>query len=195
MRRLLNDNLLDKVPVNNNLELVKSLNGEHCVTDKTQIIIVGTITPPKACGYFYTSPYNCVYGYIDEVRGANLKVLKKKLKTDASSKSEIIKTLQQEKIAFLDIMKRVIRKKDSSADDDIKNFSLDYDVFEKVFTNLLKNENVKIICNSRLAEAGYNKIKESLWTNRKLLLPESIYISQVRRLQKTEKPKWLKDLV
>ncbi|MBR2871644.1 MAG: hypothetical protein IKB98_09780 [Clostridia bacterium] len=189
MKRLLNSEDIKLININIDEELVGSFNKEHCVSDKTKVIIVGTITPPKGCGYFYTSPYNCIYGYIDETRKTNLKELKRKLKTDPTIKSDIIKILKEERIAFLDIMKEAIRKKDSSADNDIKNFSLDYDIFEEVFTNILKNNNVKVICNSRLAEEGYKRIKEEL--KNKIILPDNIYISQVRRLQKIWKEKWL----
>lgn len=192
MKRLVASNELNSLTINNGYELVKSYNEENCVTKETKIIIVGTITPPKANGYFYTSPYNCIYGYIDAVRGTNLKELKRLLKKDYTKKQEIIDVLKNQGIAFLDIMKEVIRKQGSSADDDIQNFSLDYEMFEKVFTEIIKSNKVKIICNSRLAEMGYDTIKNAL--KDKIILPKEIYVSQVRRLQKTEKEKWLKEL-
>jgi hypothetical protein len=52
---------------------------------------------------------------------------------------------------------------------------------------------VKVICNSRLAQDGYIRIKEA-FESKGITLPEPIYISQVRRLQKREKPKWLQEL-
>lgn len=193
MKRVLDKIKIEEAVIKPNEERVDSFNGEHCVTVDTEIIIVGTITPPKACGYFYTSPYNCIYGYIDDVRKTGLKKLKRDLKTDLSAKGKIITTLKQQKIAFLDVMEKVIRTKDSSADDDIQNFSLDYNVFEQVFGNTLLNKNVKIICNSKLAQAGYNRIKDEL-QKKGVTLPDSIYVSQVRRLQKQYKPVWLKEL-
>ena len=193
MKRLVTRATIKSLTIKPDQELVQSLNTEHCITNETQIIIIGTITPPKACGYFYTSPYNCIYGYIDEARGTNLKELKRKLKTDIIVKAEIIKTLQNEKIAFLDIMEEAIRKEKSSADDDIEHFSLDYDRFEKVFRQIIANKNVTVICNSRLAQAGYNKIKDDLM-KKGIVLPESIYIPQVRRLQKIYKSEWIDEL-
>lgn len=193
MKRLVNRATIKCLTIKSDQELVQSLNKEHCITNETKIIIVGTITPPKACGYFYTSPYNCIYGYIDEARGINLKELKRKLKTDTTVKSQIIKTLQNEKIAFLDIMEEAIRKKNSSADDEIEHFSLDCDSFENVFGKILANKKVKVICNSRLAQAGYNKMKNDL-EGKGITWPDSIYIPQVRRLQKIYKSEWLKEL-
>lgn len=193
MKRLLSSKEVKSLQISNGFELVESYNKENCVTAKTKIIIVGTITPPKASVYFYTSPYNCIYGYIDNVRGTNLKDLKKASKKDTGVKGQIVDLLQKEGIAFLDIMKDAVRKDGSSSDDDIKNFSLDFDIFETVFAKTLKSSAVKVICNSRLAEQGYNKIKDELKV-KGIDLPESIYISQVRRLQKTEKAKWLKEL-
>ena len=194
MKRLLSCKEISSLKINNGYEKVESYNMENCVTENTKIIIVGTITPPKASGYFYTSPYNCIYGYIDSVRKTSLKDLKKSLKIDTINKNKIIDILKKEGIAFLDIMKCVIRKKGSSADADIQNFSLDFEIFKKVFCEMTICNKVKIICNSRLAEMGYKKIKEEL-KKEGIILPENIYISQVRRLQKTEKEKWLKELI
>ncbi len=48
-------------------EFVENFNKYSCVTPKTRLIIVGTITPPDGMnnGYFYTAPHNsvavCVY--------------------------------------------------------------------------------------------------------------------------------------
>ncbi|MGN0813264.1 MAG: hypothetical protein ACI4MQ_07140 [Candidatus Coproplasma sp.] len=193
MKRLLDKIKIEQAVIESNKERVESFNREHCVTKDTEIIIVGTITPPKACGYFYTSPYNCIYGYIDEVRNTGLKELKRKLKTHSTAKDEIVATLTQQKIAFLDVMEKVIRIKGSSADDDIQNFCLDYNAFEQVFGDLLVNKGVKIICNSRLAQAGYNRIKDGLKI-KGVNLPDSIYVSQVRRLQKQYKKDWLEVL-
>ena len=193
MRRLLNSMEMKNLPISVGYEMVKSLNQSHCVTSETKIIIVGTITPPKACGYFYTSPYNCIYGYIDSVRGTDLCGLKKKLKSNVAIKANIISLLEKEKIAFLDVIDEAIRKTGSSADDDIANFSLDYSTFETVFNIIPKGGKVKVICNSRLAQDGYIRIKEAS-ESKGITLPEPIYISQVRRLQKREKPKWLQEL-
>lgn len=101
-------------------ECVSSFNSQHCVTDDTKIIIVGTITPPQGTnnGYFYTAPRNNIYGYIDEARGTNLKELKNKLNGGNLTNlqktqivNEIKDVLREQQIAFLDIMDKAIRKK------------------------------------------------------------------------------------
>lgn len=162
------------------LELAQSMNFDHCVTCKTKIIIVGTITPPAGNGYFYTAPRNKIYGYIDAVRSTKLKELKTSL-TTATSSTSIIKSIKDElvteKIAFLDVFKEVIRKKTSCYDKDIIYATLDDCTFASAFS-LLSNNNVKVICNSQLANQYYNQIKDKLISPGKITLPDSILLSQ-----------------
>lgn len=149
-------------------ERVSSFNSQHCITADTKIIIVGTITPPKGtnCGYFYTAPRNNIYGYIDAARGTNLKELKNKLNggnlTDlqkAQIVGKIKNVLREQRIAFLDIMDKAIRKKSSYRDSDIVAYFLDKSMFQNI------PRGAKIICNSRLAEAGFEQIQKDLGCN------------------------------
>ena len=146
-------------------ECVSSFNSQHCVMAETKIIIVGTITPPKGTngGYFYTAPRNNIYGYIDAARGTNLKELKNKLNgsdlTDLQKTQivgEIKDVLREQQIAFLDIMDKAIRKKGSYKDSDIAAYTLDNSTFQNI------PQGAKIICNSRLAEAGFKQIASEL---------------------------------
>lgn len=165
-----------------NEEYATSFNSKNCVTQETELIIVGTITPPEGKGYFYTAPRNKIYGYIDEVRGTNLKALKVGLNSGATKVDDIVKTLKEQRIAFLDVMHSVVRKQESCADDDISAFCLDFDTFQAVFTQ--GNNIKKVICNSRLAEDCYKEIKKEL-----RCLPEAEYIPQRSRIP--HKQKWL----
>lgn len=162
-------------------DFADSMNSKNCVTADTQKIIVGTITPPAGNGYFYTAPRNRIYGYIDAARGTNLKDLKEKLNksTSAANSNNLIKQikniLNQERIAFLDVFKEVIRKKNSCYDKDIKYATLDYAAFVIAFSRL-DTKNVTVICNSQLAYQYYNQIKTCLVG--KINLPNSILLSQ-----------------
>lgn len=169
-------------------EEVTSFNSQNCMTEDTEIIIVGTITPTEGMrnGYFYTSPRNRIYGYIDAARGTELVEKKRKL-TDIGlsrlQKEQIIETikneLQEQKIAFLDVIESAIRLKDSYSDSDIKCYTLDYPVFSTVPKNVKK-----VICNSRLAEECYNVIR----TEKDL--PAAIYLSQ----RDGTKESWINEL-
>ena len=149
-------------------ERVSSFNSQHCITADTKIIIVGTITPPKGtnCGYFYTAPRNNIYGYIDAARGTNLKELKNKLNggnltnlQKAQIVDEIKDVLRKQRIAFLDIMDKAVRKQNSHKDSDIAAYTLDKSTFQNI------PQGAKIICNSRLAEAGFKQIQKDLGCN------------------------------
>lgn len=170
-------------------EEVTSFNSQNCMTEDTEIIIVGTITPTEGMrnGYFYTSPRNRIYGYIDAARGTELVEKKRKL-TDIGlsrlQKEQIIETikneLQEQKIAFLDVIESAIRLKDSYSDSDIKCYTLDYPVFSTVPKNVKK-----VICNSKLAEYCYNIIRTKI-----LNLPVATYLSQ----RNGTKESWIKEL-
>lgn len=148
----------------NGYEYANSINRNNCVASDTQIIIVGTITPPAGNGYFYTAPRNRIYGYIDAARGTNLKGLKTQLvgsNTPTGIINQIKNTLINEHIAFLDIFESVIRKSNSPYDSDIKYATLDYNTFKKTL-NKLRAKPIKVICNSRLAESGFNSILKGM---------------------------------
>lgn len=170
-------------------EEVTSFNSQNCMTEDTEIIIVGTITPTEGMrnGYFYTSPRNRIYGYIDAARGTELVEKKRKLtdiRLSRLQKEQIIETikneLQEQKIAFLDVIESAIRLKDSYSDSDIKCYTLDYPVFSTVPKNVKK-----VICNSKLAEYCYNIIRTKI-----LNLPVATYLSQ----RNGTKESWIKEL-
>lgn len=173
-QKLLDENSILQMQnqIDNNYEFVENFNKHNCVTKNTRLIIVGTITPPKGMenGYFYTAPRNRIYGYIDEAKGTNLKTLKKSLFVEQKNSdivNQIKEVLKENNIAFLDIMKYSIRKKDSPYDADIVHFALDIESFKNTPFDTF------FICNSKLAETGYLTICKNL--NRKV---NYIYLSQ-----------------
>ena len=184
MVKIIKENQIKNIEFEDGFEFVESCNYNHCVTPQTKLVIVGTITPPAGAGYFYSAPRNKIYGYLDECFfDTNLKELKKKLHADPENRKEIIDEIKNQlvskKVAFLDVIKYAIRKKDSPADNDIKFCSLDENVFKI-------NPNAIYICNSRLAENCFKEICETLKINPK----QCIYLSQRSSLKKD----WLKTI-
>ena len=189
------DSKFAKLNVGNKKEfsLDCSFNKETTLNEETKLVIVGTITPPNT-KYFYCSYYNRIYGYIDDALQLSgpedsLKMLKLGLSevnnrriaidllndTEIKSRVEKIKSiLKVNKIAFLDTMSRVIRKRNSPYDKDILYYSVDYANLEQ----LKKLKNVTVIANSKLAgalceEAGVNftylsqrKDKKETWLDK-----------------------------
>lgn len=160
----------NNVSLEEGLEIVESCNKNNCVTNDTKLIIVGTITPPEGAGYFYTAPRNKIYGYIDQaLKTTSLKDKKKELLKMPKSEEiiESIKTeLKKNNIAFLDIIKYAIRKKDSPYDADIKYYTLDVESFKNI-------KNAKFICNSIFARDSFIEICKQLNIN-----PNFVYLSQ-----------------
>lgn len=147
----------------NNYERVDSFNNESNIDKNTKYVIVGTLTPPEGRkrGFFYTSSNNKVFGLIDEYiikcdPNEDSLVVRKNILKNSNNQKEIIneiKTiLNNYKIAFLDVIKSAIVTKDSSSDNDIHLFSLDYKAFEDI------NENVIFICTSKKAKICLEKI-------------------------------------
>lgn len=145
-------------------EKAESKNGKFknfCVNNKTKLIIVGTMTPPKGYGFYYTTNSK-MYKYIDAAtKTTDLRCKMYRLREcskNGGTKNEcsrIIKTmideLNESHICFLDVAKFVIRKKGRSEDKMIKYIVFDY----KAFKNL---KSVNIICNSLDAEECLYKI-------------------------------------
>ena len=117
---------------------------------KTKYIIVGTYTPKEGrdAGYFYCSKSNSQYELIDYGFHDGEKLLDKK-----GSVNQIKNTLKERKIAFLDVVKTAISRDDSSSDDDIVFYSLDYEAFRTVDFS-----GVKIAANSKNAEFRLTQI-------------------------------------
>ena len=174
------------------LATAENFNKESCVDANTEILIVGTITPPDGVknGYFYSARRNKIYGYIDDARRSNKDEKLKELKNGLPlNVSEIKRILKEEKIAFLDVMKEVVRP-DSSLDDDIEEFTLDIEKFQEVFSQY---KNIKkVICNSRLAQSCYKEIKNKL--KGFLNLPNEVYCAQRGRGDNAKKEHWIKEL-
>jgi len=147
--------------------LACSYNKNTTLSKDTKLVIVGTLTPPDTA-YFYCSFYNRIYGYIDEAlkklgRGGTktLKELKRGLQevhnervninlvneTEISSKVTSIKEiLLKNGIAFLDVMDKAIRSRESPYDEDIKYYTLAKNDFKEI------NSSTTIIANSNLAK-------------------------------------------
>lgn len=155
-------------------EKVNSFNRINCILPGTEIIIVGTITPSGGNGYFYTAPRNRIYGYVDAARGTKLKDKKEALQRTTNEKQrqliidDIKGELNNQKIAFLDVIDEAIRLQGSYADSDIKHYTLDYAAFLNIPQSVKK-----VICNSKLAEDCYNLIRTDI-----INLPGAIYLSQ-----------------
>lgn len=144
-------------------EIVNSLNIQYFdkkLIENANIIIVGTLTPANGMnnGYYYSSDRNRVYGLIDycfDTEENGLAKLKKQLK-QANKKTEIIKQIKnylfEHKIAFLDIIDKAIRKKGSSLDDDIIQYTLDFESFK------FCNNSQKFVCTSKNAKLSLDKI-------------------------------------
>lgn len=151
--------------------LDQSHNKHNCVCSETKLIIVGTITPPGN-QYFYCSKRNRIYGYIDDAKFTCLKLFKNEIYDSKRDKQDIvfdiIKELKKNNIAFLDVMKYVIRKDAASPyDNDILYYCLDFDTFDNI------PQKAMIICNSKLAFDGYLKIeKQKALVNKKIILSQ-----------------------
>lgn len=167
MSRFINNvvNKLNKTFATEHYELVNSLNNKFFdkkLIENAKIIIVGTITPENGMnnGYYYSSDRNKVYGLIDycfSTEENGLVILKRQLR-QANEKSEIIKKIKnylfEHKIAFLDIINKAIRKIGSSLDDDIVEYTFDFESFKYC------NNNQKFVCTSKNAKIGLEKIKK-----------------------------------
>ncbi len=168
-----------------NFEAVNSLNDpnndpnndQNHVPPDTKIIIVGTITPAAGMGYYYTAPRNRIYGYIDAAFGTDLVVKKDELTHNQGNSVSIINAIKgrlaTHKIAFLDVMKFAIRVTGSSADSDIKCFTLDDGAFCNLPASVLSS--AYFICNSKNAEFGFDWIcqRNGLKLNKKCLSQRS----------------------
>lgn len=150
---------------NNLYEKVDSLNKtcfDKRLIENANIVIVGTLTPSNGMGfgYYYTSERNRVYKLLDycfdkETNG--LSDLKKELKQNPKDKTilqKIKEYLFEHKIVFVDVIDVAIRKKGSSLDDDIIEYTLDYNSFKHC-----KNSQ-KFVCTSKNAMLCLNKIQK-----------------------------------
>lgn len=167
-----------------------SFNSENCITPKTKYIIIGTITPRKNIkyGYFYVGDKNLLYSILDAKFNSNLTDLKNKLrKAKSDKKGEIVEkikeVLKKHKIAFLDTLKwakPIPGKENSSSDDDLIEFDLDYKTFKE---NKKYLDNCTLIFTSRNAEFAFYKI-----------LSKNIGAKYCKLFRGANKKEWLKAL-
>lgn len=173
-------------------EIAESFNRETTLDDNTKLLIVGTLTPPKGKGKYFYSTRKTIYECIDKALNNDNKliILKNKFKNYNDSNSnkdevdlnnEIVRNkikehLQQNKIAFLDVVKYAVRNKRSSDDKDIMVAELDYDAFKDL-------KNVKtVIVNSEAAKDAFDKIiQKNKSEGKEYRYSEKIYLSQIRR--------------
>ena len=127
---------------------------DHKGFSDAKIIIVGTITPHDAKEFFYTAQKTKMYEIVDKLLNTNLDEKKKKGEIDV--KNGLIDQLDAERIFFLDVFSKVIRKKKSASDEDILFGSLNYDGFKKYMPQI--GENTVIVANSQLAHDLCKKI-------------------------------------
>lgn len=162
------NNVVEKIDENYNkgeYELVDSLNKKYfdeALIKNANIIIVGTLTPANGMnnGYYYSSDRNRVYGLIDycfDTEDNGLANLKRQLKLPLQ-KEEILRQIKdnlfEHKIAFLDIINQAVRKKGSSLDDDITQYTLDFESFAYC------DNNQKFVCTSKNAKIGLERINK-----------------------------------
>ena len=132
-----------------------------------KILIVGTITPSGGKDFFYTAPRTNMYKIIDKILGTGFDKLK-------NNRKELETKLEEKGIFFLDVFDEVIRKRNSSSDNDILFASLNYRGFDSHLSQL-SNDTI-VVANSKLAYSLCVKIIKRLYCNGgplKKLLPES----------------------
>ncbi|HAS55721.1 MAG TPA: hypothetical protein DEF61_00450 [Firmicutes bacterium] len=153
--------------------LANSFNKNSTISKNTKLVIVGTLTPPDTA-YFYCSFYNRIYGYIDEAinnLGRNNAITLKELKiglakvhnkrtninlcekNKVEKKVNLIKEiLSKNKIAFLDVMDKAIRRKKTPYDHDIEFYKLAKNDLRKI------SPSMTTIANSKLAKECLDSI-------------------------------------
>ena len=148
-------------------EWVKSFNYETTLNEKTEYLIVGTLTPPDGrgeCvngvfpGYYYCSDSNDMYLFLDASfpdRKVKLVDLKEEFRNsgwDNGIKEKIKEELKARHIAFLDVVDEAYVKIGRSRDDDIDSYILDKEAFKNLPSNL------KIVANSKNAKTALEHI-------------------------------------
>ena len=150
---------------NNLYEKVDSLNKtcfDKRLIENANIVIVGTLTPSNGMGfgYYYTSERNKVYKLLDyccDTETNGLSDLKKELKQNPKDKTILQKVkeyLFEHKIVFVDVIDMAIRKKGSALDDDIIEYTLDYNTFKHC------KSSQKFVCTSKNAMMCLQKIRK-----------------------------------
>ena len=151
------------------LSIDESLNGKFKTYKKdTKILIVGTITPED--GKFYYCNPNAKHNTLDFLfeyfksekksffvnqKYNQIKDFRKAVADEEQSAIEEIKNaLATHKIAFLDVIRRALRVKDSAIDSNLIYATLDYESFEEP----LNNNELFIIVNSLEAKRCFEEI-------------------------------------
>ncbi len=138
-----------------NLEFARSLNKETKISNTTKVIIVGTITPHRGKGYFYTANNRMYEKILDRYfnKSSFEKIRQAIINTDnkierKNNISKMKKELNKKGIAFLDVIKSAIRIKENASDKAIVLCSIDDMAFQKI----KQHPNIEIICTSQLAQ-------------------------------------------
>ena len=134
----------------------------HLVGPSTKVIIVGTITSPQGRGlnknFYYMSPYNPMYRILDAYfKSSNFVKYKKEGNIPA-----LIKELNENGIAFVDVVKSCFNPKNSSLDDDLEDIELDYDAFIGIDDNIVMLANSKNAYGALLRIAERNHLKNNI---------------------------------
>lgn len=150
--------------------LINSFNSLSNFNINTEILIVGTMTPPNGIenGYFYSSIHNNLYSKLDKIYNSlfnekqmvieSFVTLKKELIEKEGKDKELIinkiKTKMEDKhFAFFDVIKSCERRYEQSyLDKDLINISYDKETY---FKN--KNNLKLIIFTSKNAMVWFNK--------------------------------------
>ena len=195
------------------LTVDKSLNSKEDLSTfggKTRLLIVGTITPSEG-KFYYSNPKakantldRLFYYFKDDGKEVlqyygckSLSELREKLTNENTSK---IKDFFKEKgVAFLDVIKEVLRPINSSSDKEFVRLTLDYDNFKKVFDEIKRRKEdnkLLIIANSNDAQEWFGEIVKKL-TGKEIFNSldfEYIKLSQLRKKDlNSKREKVLKD--
>ena len=149
--------------------VINSFNSISNFNTNTEILIVGTMTPPNGIknGYFYSSKYNNLYNKLDKIYNSlfngkqviseSFVTLKKELTEKEVEKpliiNKIITKLEDKHFAFFDVIKSCERRYEGSyLDKDLINITFDKEIY---FKN--KNNLKLIIFTSKNAMVWFNK--------------------------------------
>ena len=136
-------NSIDNSKEKNGLKIYCGRNELSTLNDETEIVVVGSFIPQFLLYFYNESTY--MYSGVDDARGTSLYKYKRKYPVDLNQgeKNRIINEIQEilllQKIAFVDLAKRVLIKENSSRDKDIKEIEIDDDALSAI----KKSKNMK----------------------------------------------------
>ena len=165
---------------NNYLEVNNSLNELEVYEEKTEVLIVGTVTPSGGAFYYCGKyvRYNTLDRLFEYFKNKNkvnnhdfmkkynkdVKNFRKELKGKKNTDKEVNEAKRffyDMRIGFIDVAEKVFRLKGKSSDDAILAMTLDYETFKNFFMEKYNNDKTKydftIIANS---DEAHKKLKE-----------------------------------